>query len=361
MITTSAKGESSITAPDFAISTRQIVRRGGARLFNAEPGEPVYLAAPAEAEAFEPEHIVAAAGRISSAERWARLVMEALPADPEPAPRAARAARLAGLPPPRAGDLVFYVHGYNVDPRDALEGHRAVRRGLQEQGFNAVVVSFDWPSQGGFLNYLEDSLDAHKAAPELVKSGIGLFASLTGPDCRTRVHVLAHSMGAMVARQACDYAGGHPATREQAWGLSQLVLVAADISARSLESGAAAAMLDRAQRVTNYASAHDAALATSNVKRFMSSPRLGRHGVPLEMRSRVVDVDCSARWQALRAGAPELSRLDAMMRSHSWYWGDTQVFMADLAATLRGDIDRNVLATRERDPAEPGRLKLRAQ
>ena len=58
------------------------------------------------------------------------------------------------------GDIVFYVHGYNNSQGTVLERQRKLQRGLERNGFDGVVVSFDWPSADNVLNYLEDRHDA---------------------------------------------------------------------------------------------------------------------------------------------------------------------------------------------------------
>ncbi len=324
----------------FAISTRRIVGQGGARRFEAEPGlEASYLATPVDSGAFRPDQKLR--GENGGRAAWTKAVLETFAPDQEGR---------------QAGDLVFLVHGYNVDAKDAFEAHGRFTERLRAAGFPHTLVSFDWPAQGSFLNYLEDSADAFKTAPLLVESGISLFAQASRPDCRVRVHVVAHSMGAYVTREAFRQARGHPPSSQDAWGLNQLILVAADISAGSIGGDLAEDMCARAQRITSYYSAFDAALATSNVKRFLSSPRLGRHGSGGRGPQNVVDVDCSERWRAFSRDTPGGGLFGDIPRSHTWYFEDQAAFFPDLAATLTGDLDRAVLPTRER---REGRLSLR--
>lgn len=324
----------------FAISTRRLATRGGAKFFDPEPGEPSFLIAPDDAGAFAPEH------RVSGGEpgkRWAQQVLARLPpAEARPGKRLDR----------RAGDIVFFVHGFNTDAADALRTHKKISRALADAGFAHVFVSFDWPSKGSLANYIEDSLDAAKAAPALVETGIALFAGLNLPDCETRVHVIAHSMGAYVTRCAFDFAPHDENARQRAWMVNQLVLIAADVGAASLAGDKAARMLAKAQRTTNYFSGYDIALATSNAKRFLTSPRAGRWGAPEAVRTRIADVDCSPRYARLAR------RETAPIDSHAWYFDDREVFIPDLVATLQGDIDRSLLAKRQRDPDNPGRFLL---
>lgn len=324
----------------FAISTRRIVGQGVTRRFKAEPaGEASYLAARTGAVAFQPDQKLR--GDNGGRAVWTKEVLDTFSRDKED-----RA----------VGDLVFLVHGYNVDAKDAFEAHGRFTQRLRAAGFPHTLVSYDWPAQGSFLNYLEDSADAFKTAPLLVESGIALFAQASRPDCRVRVHVVAHSMGAYVTREAFRQARGHPPSSQGAWGLNQLILVAADISAGSIGGDLGEDMCAKAQRVTSYYSAFDAALATSNVKRFLSSPRLGRHGSGGRGPQNVVDVDCSERWRGYSAATPGGGLFGDIPLSHTWYFEDEAAFFPDLAATLTGDLDRAVLPTRER---REGRLSLR--
>ncbi len=56
-------------------------------------------------------------------------------------------------------DLVFYVHGYNNDVEDVLNGAAAI-----EERYNVVVLPFTWPANGGgargLASYLSDKRDA---------------------------------------------------------------------------------------------------------------------------------------------------------------------------------------------------------
>jgi pimeloyl-ACP methyl ester carboxylesterase len=312
----------------------------GRRSFEAEPGEPAFLIAPHSAETFAPDQCVT--GPRASV-RWANQVLEQLPnAETRKGRRADR----------RSGDVVFFIHGFNTTSTGAFRIHKKLSTALQEAGFPHAFVSFDWPSKGTVTNYIEDSLDAAKAAPALVETGIALFAGMSLPGCETRVHVIAHSMGAYVARTAFDFAPYNVTARQSGWMINQLVMIAADIGASSLAGDKSARMLAKAQRATNYFSGYDFALATSNAKRFLTSPRAGRWGTPEAMRSRIADVDCSPRYLALANDAK--SPID----SHCWYFDDRAVFIPDLVETLRGNIDRRLIPRRRPDPVNPGRLLL---
>ena len=118
------------------------------------------------------------------------------------------------------GDIVFYVHGYNNSQEAVLECQRKLQRGLERNGFDGVVVSFDWPSADNVLNYLEDRHDAKKSALMLVKHGIHAFAKMQEPACKIDMHVLAHSMGAYVVREAFDDADDTADIAQKSWSVS---------------------------------------------------------------------------------------------------------------------------------------------
>ena len=122
--------------------------------------------------------------------------------------------------------------------RDAvLERQRKLQRGLERNGFDGVVVSFDWPSADNVLNYLEDRHDAKKSALMLVKHGIHAFAKMQEPACKIDMHVLAHSMGAYVVREAFDDADDTADIAQKSWSVRQVVLVGVDVSVASLAAG----------------------------------------------------------------------------------------------------------------------------
>ena len=137
------------------------------------------------------------------------------------------------------GHIVFNVHGFNIDATDALQYHRMFRKSLEKEGLeNAVMVGYSWPSLGGSIantfNYPEDRLDAQESAPELVRSGITILARMAQLDCRLKVHVIAHSLGCFAVREALRTARPCPSIQPGKWEINNLMLYAADISARSL-------------------------------------------------------------------------------------------------------------------------------
>ena len=73
------------------------------------------------------------------------------------------------------------------------------------------------------------------------------------------------------------------------------------------------------------------------------APRVGRVGLPADAPQKAVNVDCSDHFHRTY-GASDLTPAFAA-KSHSWYFSDAQ-FLKDLSTTLRGNVDRNYIATR---------------
>jgi esterase/lipase superfamily enzyme len=257
------------------------------------------------------------------------------------------------------GDILVFVHGYNNGHEVVMARQRRLKADLAAAGFKGAVISFDWPSAGMAINYLEDRHDAKATALQLVDDGIKLFAARQTPDCCINVHLLGHSTGAYVIREAFDDADDTEMSNAS-WMVSQIAFIGADISSASLaaNSDSTQSLYRHCTRLTNYSNHYDSVLKLSNVKRVGLAPRVGRVGLPLNHPDKAVDVDCSEYFTQLNSSAA-LKATDQTESigsfDHSWHIGN-RVFAADLFETLRGDLDRAVIPTRH---PEGGRLKLR--
>lgn len=307
------------TTQDFVICSRNISGTGENRRFGDENADCSYLFVP-DGEQPHPRHCV-------DRKVWAKKVM-------------VEARR--GLKKDDFGHILVFVHGFNNDQKIVMQRHRQLRADLQAAGFPGIVVSFDWPSGSIGAFYLEDLKDAHDGAHQLVKDGIMLLAEYQQPDCTVNVHLLAHSMGAYVTRQAFTYADDIDELIGRSWHVSQIMLIAPDISARSMRAGdpRSDTMYRVCNRLTVYASRHDEALGLSNVKRAGVAPRLGRVGLPEEAPSQAVNVDCSVYWESIPATQTVIGS-----RSHSWHIGDP-TFTRDMIDTMLG-VDRELMVTRD--------------
>lgn len=254
------------------------------------------------------------------------------------------------------GDVLVFIHGYNNTISNILARHRILKQQLPVHGFEGVVVSFDWPCDDVALAYLEDRERAKLTAFQLVRDCILLLARRQSQgDCNANVHLLAHSTGAYVIREAFDDADDRSAIASANWAVSQIALIAGDVSSTSMaiENPEGESIYRHCIRLTNYANPYDEVLQLSNVKRIGVAPRVGRVGMPTDSPPSAVNVDCGAYYESA-AEAPPPAAL-AEVRSHSWYFGDP-VFTEDLAQTLNGNIDRGVIRTREL--MSPGRFRL---
>ena len=302
---------------DYVFSVRSISR--GA--FADEPGATHFLAVPPDADAPLPAHAMRKT-------QWFDAVFQAARHGPQnDAPR---------------GDVLFYVHGYNTPQETMLARQRLIREGLEAKGFEGVVVGFDWPAANMALNYVEDRLDAKFTAFRLVGEGIASFARMQRPDCFVNLHILAHSTGAFVVREAFDDADDRPGVAASSWSVSQIMLISADVSQGSLSGGSSksSSLYRHCVRLTNYHNPFDDVLSLSNVKRVGVSPRAGRIGLPHDAPGKAVDVNCGPHFDANRAAFAGQS-----FAAHTWYFHD-QVFLEDVLHTVRGDVDRREIVTR---------------
>lgn len=304
---------------DFVIVTRN-VKNGK---FGNEPGPTKYLFVP-DGQLPDPTQAV-------SRTEWIKAVREAAESERDP-----------DTDEP-IGDILFYVHGYNNSQETVLNRHRCLASDLKEAGYGGTVVSFDWPSGQTAAAYLEDRSDAKATAVRLVKDGIDPLAKLQRQECQINIHLLAHSMGAFVIREAFDDADDRRAMAAKSWTVSQTVLIGADISAASLSEGdsKSSSLFRRTVRLTNYSSRFDSVLKLSSVKRIGVAPRVGRVGLPVDAPSKAVDVDCSSFWQTLDE---EKEKFFGSF-PHSWHIGN-KTFAKDLLTTLQGDLDRHAFPTR---------------
>lgn len=238
------------------------------------------------------------------------------------------------------GDILFIVHGYNVSVSQAVSRHRLIKQGLAAKNFKGVVVSFDWPSGTDALAYLVDRHRAKLTAFKLVDDGIWQLSAMQKPDCPISIHVLAHSTGAYVVREAFDDADDAQVPHS-AWLVSQIMFAAGDVSVGSMSEGESGALsvYRHCVRLTNYSNSQDAVLDISNIKRLGVAPRVGRKGLPDDAPANAYNVDCT-EYYALYASDPSIPTVDGPEKvdgaqSHSWYFGNS-IFTTDLFQTMIG-------------------------
>ena len=289
--------------------------------FGNQPGQSRFLAVPDDADAPTPAH------NVTRKSWFDRVIHDA---------ETGRAPTGEVL-----GDILIYIHGFNNSSRDMLERQRLIRRGLQDNGFKGVVVAFDWPSADTAAAYLLDREKALDTARRLVLDAILPFAGYTLPNCRIATHILAHSMGAFVLREAFDRADYNAAAAVKGWIVSQIMVASGDVSASSMGTSPESESLYRhCVRLTNYSNPFDGVLSLSDLKRVGVSPRVGRVGLPPDAPSNAVNVDVGPHYQAISG------KLAAMANpGHAFYFHDP-LFLRDVYLTLNGAIDRASIPTR---------------
>lgn len=320
----------------FVMCTRAV--RGSK--FLAEPGPTLYLQVPA-GEKPAPTHAV-------RRDVWVKRLRKASVWGPD-----ARVARR------ERGDILIFIHGYNNSQAEVMKRHDRLAVDLGTAGFKGAVLSFDWPSEAMALNYLEDRHDAKLTAMQLVTDGVKVLAAEQGPDCSINIHLLAHSTGAYVVREAFDDADD-ARLDNNAWAVSQVAFIGGDVSSGSLSDGNSStdSLFRHCARLTNYSNLYDSVLKLSNAKRLGVAPRVGRVGLPGDAPRKSVNVDCSAYFDRL-CNDPAVQAADQTEKigsfDHSWHIGN-RVFARDLFEVLRGDLDRSVIPTRAQ--ASDGQLIL---
>ena len=277
------------------------------------------------------------------------LPAHAIPADAWYAQVLKEASWQSGTEP--RGDILFFVHGFNNSEGDVMNRHRSLQQGLGELSFKGVIVSFDWPCGNTPLAYISDRHKAIATANTLVSRGIYDLADKQTPNCPINVHVLCHSMGAFVLREAFDDAD-NTKLPTSGWGVSQIIFAAGDVSSDSMsESDRGAESIYRhSVRVTNYSNRYDEVLGISNVKRLGIAPRVGRVGLPSDCPTVAINVDCTNYYQELTADNSSILASDqpngfgGVVQSHSWYFGN-RMFTEDLFNVIIG-TDRTIIKTR---------------
>ena len=251
-------------------------------------------------------------------------------------------------------DVLILVHGYNNSLNDVLTNHNVIKSGLGSKGYKGKVVSFDWPCQNSALMYLPDRHKAKETAMQLVNGGIALLVQQQQNNCTINVHVLAHSTGAYVVREAFDDADDTNTVQSAGtnnninvnasnWMVTQMIFIEGDISSSSMARGGDCDSISRhIVRLTNYYNPYDKVLALSNIKRAGFENRAGRIGLPANAAANYVDVNCGPYFKTIEMYNSKLAY------SHSWYFDQkhNDTFIKDLYFTIQGEIDRNYIPTR---------------
>lgn len=264
-----------------------------------------------------------------------------------------------GLP---TGDLLFFVHGYNVSFEASCQSNIDNAASLKTNQWPGVFVGFDWPSFGlPVPGYPWDKSNALKALSQFIDLALAPFVAQSRPDCAVKVSMMAHSMGAMLLREALTWAPKHPLTNTKEWSVSQLILVAADVATVSLnqDQPGGRAIDHYVGRTTSYYNRFDAVLRVSDVKNGEPSDRAGRVGLTSHAPKSFCQVDASGLFNAKHQ---IIETAVNIALPHCFYF-DQAEFWQDVVLTLCGGIDRHAIPTRTdvTTAAGPDSFKLQSE
>ncbi|GAA0626183.1 hypothetical protein GCM10009422_23680 [Brevundimonas kwangchunensis] len=233
---------------------------------------------------------------------------------------------------PRCDTLVF-IHGFNVSFTGALQAGALLAQSLTVADHPLNIVVFSWPSDGAavpWMSYYSDREDARASGPAIARAFLKFrdyVLALNAQDyCQRRVHLLAHSMGNYVLRQALK-ALIHKERDSLTRLFDQILMAAPDEDDDSFEHDDKLRLLPRIGRqVTVYFNPNDKGLTVSN--RTKANPdRLGSDGPRLVdlLPKKVELVDCR-----VVAGDAD------PFVEHSYYLR-SQAVIDDMSALMAGD------------------------
>jgi esterase/lipase superfamily enzyme len=128
-------------------------------------------------------------------------------------------------------DVLVYIHGFNQSFETAALDAARLSDGLS---FRGETMLFSWPSKNSLMNYIYDRESALWSRDALES----MIDELVADPSVGRIHIVAHSMGTMVAveslRQLYDRRGGSMTSR-----FGAIVLASPDIDMDSFTSSVA--------------------------------------------------------------------------------------------------------------------------
>lgn len=241
-------------------------------------------------------------------------------------------------------DSLFFIHGFNVSFEEAIESAAAMGNVyFHESGgkYEPNIFVFSWPSDGQLLHYKNDRHDAQASGYALARAMMKLanFLKETSAQkaCRQKIHLIAHSMGNYVLRNALQQADKIVNAESLSRIFDNIILTAADEDNDAFEHDHKLARLpELAQRITVYFNNGDMALKVSDYTKG-NPDRLGHDGPnkPHNIPAKVVLVDVSS----VVSGAVE----------HSYHQEDETV-VKDIVSMLQGAGSEDMEAWRRYVP-----------
>lgn len=178
------------------------------------------------------------------------------------------------------GNLLLYIHGYNIDFEKSCRRGALLQRAL---GLKERLLLFSWPADGNMLKYTWDEADLVWSVPHIAEF-LDLVVSAIGDG---NVDVVAHSLGARGIFQALNRLSYRTSGKII---LNELVLIAPDIDIDIFRQELPQ-LKNVARRITVYVSDKDKALKLS--QEVHGYPRLGQAGEELTIFEEVETIDIS--------------------------------------------------------------------
>jgi esterase/lipase superfamily enzyme len=204
------------------------------------------------------------------------------------------------------GDVLLFVHGYNVSFAD---GCRRAAQLAYDIKFTGPIMLYSWPSSDTFLGYGKDETSAAWSTEHFV----GFLKQVLDATDLGHLHIIAHSMG---NRIVTDGLLSDKITKTERARLGEIVLAAADVDRKKFHQQYDLPRVG-AMRITMYASNRDQALLASKI--FHGFVRLGEVKPDIEVKAGMDSIDASA--------------VDTGFLGHS-YFGDSPSVVDDLSPLI---------------------------
>lgn len=173
------------------------------------------------------------------------------------------------------GHAFVFVHGFNVPFRNAAFRSAQLKYDMQ---FESPVMFYSWPANGFAGDYLNDQIDADRSVDDLAR-----FLRLASeavqcpsrsedpdkcPEGKTKLHIIAHSMGSRVTAKALAELADDDIPSPE---FGQIFFAAGDIDSKLFEKWMMP-ILPNVDGVTIYSSKYDIPLEISeNLRNFLKS------------------------------------------------------------------------------------------
>ncbi len=276
--------------------------------------------------------------------------VEVSPESGQPVPGTAAATRIAPdfslfgeLKAKMTGDVpdtILFIHGFDYTFPDALIGVGLLKQRLNLGGFGAAnMIVFTWPSDGklypelSYYNDRRDAKDSGEAGGRALLQLWDFLKNLTKTEaCRGRIHIVAHSMGNYVLRNALQalvkQLPAPPPTM-----FEQVLLIAADEDYDALELDFKLEPLAHlCKRIHVYYNPNDLALDVSHFTKG-NARRLGSRG-PRNSSAIADDV--------ILVDASNIDRWTDDDRDYHHYYLHSPEMAPDMAQSLRGKAEDKI-------------------